>query len=260
MEQLRKEISTLLQSELERRKQKNKLYSLRAYANQLQVEPSLLSKIIRQQITPKPKTLDKLIASLTIHSEEKDHLSKEFREFRDSNVKKYQQGKTDFYKIKSDQSWPFESWTELVIFSTLGLAPVTGIKELVLRLDIKETTLKLKLNRLKSLGLIEQGPEGFSLKIKQVSDDIPSATNNLKKNIQKEFLNEAIRKMDSVGIDKRLNGTLTFALDPKLLPKVKKKIARFMTELNGFSMSESQSEMEIHNLTIALYPLKRKKT
>ena len=64
--------------------------------------------------------------------------------------------------------------------------------------------------------------------------------------------------MDGVDIDKRLNGKLTFSLDPKLLPKIKKKIARFMAELNGFSMSESQSEMEIHNLTIALYPLNRK--
>lgn len=255
MHNLNFEISSHLISELDQRKSRNKQYSLRAYAKQLGIEPSLLSKIIRQKVIPTPKTLEKLISSLSIENSKKASLIAEYRARKDSTALSYKKGKNDFLKINKLSDWPFESWNDLIIFSMLGLVSYNSASKLSKQLEIDEKLVKKSLERLRKKGLVVENNLAYSLKIAQVSDDLPLATTNLKKNIQKKFLKEAILKIDQTPIDQRLNGTLTFPLDPKLLPKIKKRIASFMTEINGFSVAQGSSNTSVYNLTIALYPL-----
>lgn len=257
MESLRQIISVEVKNELLRRQEKNKRYSLRAYAKQLQVEPSLLSKIIREKVTPTTRTLEKLISSLNIDSERKANLLVTYAENKKFSSLKYKQGKNEFLKIDSNDDWPFSTWDDLVVFSTLGLAESFSINELAKRLEFDIVTMKKILDRLKASGLIEQDGIHYFLKIKQVADGIPLVSCTVKKNIQKKFLVEAYKKIDEVEIDKRLNGTLTFTVDPKVLPKIKQKIARFMTEINGLCHAESNKVSEVYNLTLALYPLRK---
>jgi uncharacterized protein (TIGR02147 family) len=159
--------------------------------------------------------------------------------------------------VNAEQSWPFRSWDELVVFTTLGLAERHSISELVGRLDMDIVDVKIILDRLIEQDLVERYDMEYSLKVKQVADEIPAITCQVKKTIQKKFLSEAINKIDEVDIEKRLNGTLTFPMDMKVLPKVKQRIARFMAELNGLCAAESAQVSEVYNLTLALYPLRK---
>lgn len=250
-------IAVEVYKELVRRKEKNKRYSLRAYAKQLSVEPSLLSKIMREKITPTSKTVSKLIASLSLDAQKKTELLALYKFEKESNVQKYQQGKSSFMKVKSGDVAAFGSWDELVVFSTLGLKEKNTIEDLSCRLDIPAEELKNILILLQQKGLIYKDGIQYCLQVKQVADEIPVNSNQVKKDIQKKFLTEAVKKIDEINIEDRLNGTLTFTVDRTLLPKVKQKIASFMAELNGMSTSKSTQVTEVYNLTLALYPLRK---
>lgn len=258
MSELNHDISTYLLKELAKRKLKNHQYSLRALAKQLQMEPSLLSKIIRQKIIPTPKTVEKLSACLNIESNHKAQLIDNYKKIRQDKHIKYQKAKSDFLKLKTPQNWPFKSWNELLVFSTLGLSAISDLKALATSIEMEPSQVLKLLNRLIAANLVEKKEEGYSLKVKQVADEVPIVTSELKKTIQKKFLKEAIRKIDEVDLEHRLNGTLTFTVDPRLLPKLKSRIAQFMQELNAMAVAQSAQASVVYNCTLALYPLKRK--
>lgn len=250
-------ISIEVCNELERRKEKNTRYSLRAYAKHLKMEPSLLSKIIRGKVVPSSRTVAKLVSSFGIDEEKKASLLKKYKSDKDDKTFKYQQGKSSFLKVKSSDESIFGSWNELVVFSTLGLKQKSTLEDISRRLDVSISELDNILFQLKKKGLIDKEGHFFSLRVNQIADEVPVISNELKKDIQKKFLAEAIKKIDEVDIEDRLNGTLTFPLDKKLLPKVKQKIANFMAELNGVSTSKSTRVTDVYNLTLALYPLRK---
>ena len=91
-------------------------------------------------------------------------------------------------KIEPEKNWPFSTWDDLVVFSTMGLAESFSINELSSRLGIDVGSMKKIVDRLKESEVIVQNGIRYSLKVKQVADEIPIVSSSVKKNIQKKFL------------------------------------------------------------------------
>ncbi len=251
-----KELQELLALELERRKKVNARYSLRAFARSLGVEPSHLSKILRGDVNPSHSTTMK-IASKLIQNEsivsKISEIDSKRRIYRSVKKKKLK----DFSKSKLGLDLFFRSALDYHVHLALSLSlPDTTIEGLSKYFGINKSQIESSLAHLQKHNLIFKNEAGgFEVKIPQTADDPFVKTNDEKKKLQLEFLNKAKQAILSVPQEKRLNGTLSFTVDEKLLNKLKTKIDLFLRELNAWSSVNSKRTDTIYNFSIALYPV-----
>ncbi len=251
-------IKEILNNELELRKTKNASYSLRAFAYALGIDPSLLSRVLNGKSKLNRKSLEKIVPQLTLADHEKEHLLNLDLATRTQKKELYKKGKETFFKPSTHEEWPFHNQTELSVFIALT-SPVYKADPLqlekVLNLDAK--TIHKTIDELVKRNIIIKTNEGYTHFARQVADDPISSTqasSDNKKNLQKEFLLQALSHLENTPIQDRLNGTLTFSLDADLLNAAKQKVDSFFKELNAWAMAESKKMDSVYNCTIALYP------
>lgn len=240
------------------RKRKNKRYSLRGFAYSLGIDASQLSKILKGKLRPAPATIEKILPKLSLDEASYRVALGSLEEMRRKKKERYQIGKSDFFTPDSSEEWPFESVDELIVFVALSMPDLSSnlghIQQVLSMEDERFIEIVMSLEKKKMVKIRKGDVERV---VRQVADS-PSLKPSLNKRaLQKEFLSLASESLESVVPDRRLNGTLTFSLDQRLLPNVKNKIDTFLRELNGWIMAESSKMDAVYNFTVALYPLSK---
>lgn len=251
-------IKEILNTELELRKAKNTSYSLRAFAYALGIDPSLLSRVLNGKSKLNRKSLEKIIPQLTLPDFEKEKLLTQDLEARNQKKELYKKGRETFFKPATQDEWPFKSQTELSIFVALT-SPVfnSDLSQLQTLLNLDSSAIEKTIAELLRRNILVKTKDGYAQFAKQVADDpinTSSKTAEHKRNLQKEFLLQALSHLEKTPIEHRLNGTLTFSLDSELTNVAKQKVDGFFKELNAWAMSESKKMDSVYNCTIALYP------
>jgi uncharacterized protein (TIGR02147 family) len=254
-----------LNSELAQRCEKNPSYSLRAFAKALEIDAGTLSKILSgrqslsfkmaKKIVPKlelnPSQQAQFFQSLADHQGERKLKSSAIpfevkeREYKGSDLS------IEYYRVISD--WYHIALMEMTFLKRFKPEP----RYLAQELGISVTEAKLAIERLLSLGLLERkGGKLIKSKEKLSTTDRRLTTPALRKN-QKQFLEKAIHSLENDPLEERSHTNMTMAIDSSKIETAKKMIREFQMALCNYL--ESGNRDRVFNLSVALYPVQKKK-
>lgn len=254
-------VRTYLQDELVRRCKTNPRYSLRSFAKHLQINPSLLSKILRGQVGVSAKRFEKICERMALGPGEREQLAigenrkrtfkkqdSLFKELRNTSVQ--MRDMADQFQVIAD--WYHYALLELIsienfqpderwIAKTLGIsfAEVVEARERLVRLGM--------------LAIDENGKWKDSSG--NVSNSSGQYTSIALRKLQTQVLNLALGALETVPIEKRLQGSMTLAIDASLVPSAKEKIVAFQRALATSLQEESRTKNSVYQMTVSFFPV-----
>ncbi len=229
-----------LENEFLLRCKKNPHYSLRAYANYLEIDHSTLSQMIRGKRKITVKMQQKLGFKLGLTP---------------SDLKKFDP-KSNYSEVDLDT---FEVTSEWYYFAIMELLYTKSFYPDTLwvaqKLGLKESLVENALNRLVKIGFIEITEDGNWIDIsdKNVSTLNHNLTSPAHIKMQKQLLEKAAEAMVKFNFESRSQTGVTMAIDVTKIPKAKEMIIKFQRELCAFLEDGEQSE--VFHLGISLFPL-----
>lgn len=243
-----------LNSEFKRRKELNPRYSLRAYAKFLNLDVSILSRMIANKSKISKKILDKISVPLSITPDE-------YILFENEILKESQKNK-DNKKSLSVKVLPIEEikiiqdWYHYVILELTRLDDFKPCSKWISkRLSISEQDAELALERLLKLNLLIQNDNGLSLATTEPMSELQENFKSIAhRKRQKQVLQKAMDAMDLVSFQERDQSAITIALDASLIPEVKERIKKFRRSLANYIDKKSKNKNRVYELSISLFP------
>lgn len=222
---------------------------MRAFARDLQSNSGRISQYFSGERFLSAKSAKKISQNLHLDpSEEEYFLHLVASDIASRKSPRYRVLKDD--ELALTVEWHHFAITSLLTLKNFDPTPV-NIAE---RLNIPESTVINSLQTLERLGLIrnEDGQlvrnEGPFI----TTSDIPSRFLRLS---HKNKLQHIIDNMDKVPVEKRDLSTITFAIDERKLPQIKKTILKFRRKLaRDYSVG---SKNQVYMMCIELFPLSR---
>jgi uncharacterized protein (TIGR02147 family) len=245
---MRQNIRSFLKEELERRKTHNESYSLRAFANNLNVSSAQLSQIIsgKRPVTPQfiSKIADKLALGPT-----------EIRSMMETHLVANKNGEQSFAarQLKEDQFALISDWYHLAI---LSLTKIKGAKKdtvwIADRLGIKQTIAKESIERLERLGILSKGVQFKQIGgLLNIDSEIPSQA--IQK-FHKGMLGLSLEKLSIIEPSRRDYSVLIFSGNEKKLARARKIIENCQNEVS--ELMGSGEHDQVFAISCQLLPLK----
>jgi len=244
----------LLKEELADRQRKNPAYSLRAFAQTLNLDPGTLSNVLAgKRLLPKHKVksvvarlgLPPTKASVLLGSNRKESLAQLSR-------MKLQQ-KAPLVLSESHHKVLAE-WEHFAVLSLLEThdfqsSPVWLAK----RLAISQLRAEQIVKRLEKVKLVVRDPKGSlqkNFERLRTPEDLVSAALQAS---HKDTLELAATKLEEVSPDARDFSSVTMAIDPERIPEAKVLIREFRKKLAA--LMEDGERSAVYRLSIQLFPL-----
>lgn len=241
------DIIVQLQNELTKRLQKNPSYSVRSFARALDMDQSLLSKILTRRRPPSRLALARFNAILGLGSDVSNGSEK-------SDETKSAPAKT-YNAVKEDQLQVLGTWYHFAIlelFKTKGFIP--SPKKISERLSLKITETRFALERLERLGFL--GRDSRRQLILTQADNCwfnEQMTNAIQMRLQKTYLDQAQTAIELVPYSQRANASLTIAMDPALMGQAKQEFVKFLDRIEALS-DKSENKTAVYQVAIAMFP------
>lgn len=238
-------VTEILKEEFILRCKKNPSYSVRSFAMALNVDHSLLSKILRGQ---RP-----LSRKMALHMAESLNISiAEMHAMIDSSEEKYpsQTISEDVFIVMAD--WYHFAILELI--KTDGFKP--SVEYIAQVLDISVFEAESALKRLGRLGFINITDKEIQIIKKNNNWFDQENTNDARKVLQKQLLKKSLDAIDSVPFEKRNHSGLTISIGSQNFQKYQNEISRFIRVMD--EMSEvSRNKNEVYQLCVSFFPLNK---
>lgn len=251
----------ILKKEFSKRVEKNTRYSMRAFAKQLEIHPSALSRILAGK--------QKMSSGAALMISKKIGLSGDTcRLFLQSVVD--EQRTVDVAELGAAVEMPdlkvhphkLSEENYAVIAQLMCLA----LRELIMTYDFKSDTdwiakrLGLSVEQVRQYikvlletGLIEEKEGQWIYKDRHVTAVNNQSTNIVRQNLQNETLKRAAESLLKDPFEKRAHYGMTMAIDPERLDAANKMILDFLETLCDFL--EVGDRKEVYQLAIQLFPL-----
>ena len=233
----------LLQKEFVKRCKRNPAYSMRAYASFLEIDQSLLSKIMRGERSISKENSRRLGFKLGLGPAEVNVLLK-----KSPTTERYLPLDDDSFNLIAD-------WYHFAILELIKTRSCkSDIKLMAKKLGIHVEEARTAIERMQRMGLIRQDRNTFSLSSASNTWTNTHATSEARKRLQKSLLERSLAAIETVPFELRENGSLTVAINKSRLPEFKEKLKRIRQELGEFFQQDTQLD-EVYQLTLAFFPL-----
>lgn len=247
--------------ELKRRQIANTRYSLRAFARSLDINPSHLSKILRGQIGISEEKFTHFAKVLSVSSSLLAHLKK--KEFFLREISK--QGEwmervtkqVDYIKLSLDHSHVISDWYHFAILEltrTEEFKP--DIKWIQHKLGLESDEVQAAVDRLFRLKMLIIGENGSWIdNSENASNGTQDLTGDAHRELQKQILLLAIDALEEVSIKRRLQSSITLAINKKDVSKAKQNIVTFQRAFATLLQEEADVKDSVYQLSISFFPL-----
>jgi uncharacterized protein (TIGR02147 family) len=234
-----------LNIEYERKCERNKSYSLRAYARDLDVQPATLSHILKRKRAASPEFREKIYSALKLSIEQRQYLESHTEE-----VFKFTKKELDIYLSLSE--WYYDAITELT--RTKGFVGQNEYVAQRLGLSLEETNEAVK--RLVQMGLIKKMPNkkwvSYSENTITYGGDHTSFA--LQK-LQRQLMEKAIVALETIPKKDREQASMIMAINKKDLPEAKKRIKEFQQDMCKYLQRPNRESEEVYQMITTLFPL-----
>lgn len=237
-------VQQFMQSQLLRRQEKNSKFSLRSFARLLETDPSSLSKILNGLRVPSEETVEKWIYKLKLSPEEANSLRASAR------------GVNGFNPLACEFFESTYSWVHPILLEAMKLPDALQRRdELAVYFGTTLEQLNGTIDFLIKNKILNKNPNGDGyLPTNLTTIPIPYTT-NLRRNLQKKYLELAIDAVEKVEFEKRDHSTLTVAIHSDDIPAIKEIIREAQSKINRISEKRKDQVNQVYNFSSALYPV-----
>lgn len=243
-----------LQDEFKRRVSGNSRYSLRAFARDLGLEPSLLSRIMRKRVRLTELMFYRIADRLKIPKEVSISLRK--RTFP-KNLAQYSLEDDRITYLNASEFILVSDWYYYAILEMTSLKNFKADTQWIAqRLQIDKDLVVSAVQRLFDLGLLIKTPDSWYASTEFTSTlKKPEAMQAIQMR-HYQILEKALNGIESIPLSQRDYSAITLTMDPDLLPTIQNKIIEFRRSLATFIEKESKgNNTEVYEMAIALFPL-----
>lgn len=235
------------------RQRQNPHYSLRAYARDLDIHPSTLSKIIKGERSLPLKNAQRVVEKMSLSPKERTL-------FMDTLL--MTRVKLDTIKIAGDDTRlildeshhsVISEWEHFAVLELFNLEGFICTPEAVaLRLGLTPTRATVVLANLQTSDLIkdEAGVMTRTHTALKTTEDIASVA--IRKS-HAEILDMAKSKLESVEVELRDFSSTTLAIDLAKMPEAKQIIREFRKKMTG--LMKEGNKTEVYKISIQFFPL-----
>jgi uncharacterized protein (TIGR02147 family) len=253
-----------LKDVLQEKIRKNPTYSLRAFARQLAMSPSHLSRALSGRKRLSVQSARLVSQSLAHSPEEAEHFLAlvEIEGARSDEAKKKIIGRLAKDKRAGSRVVALETFRAISgwhHFAILSLTTTRGFRAdaswIAKRLGIKPLEARLAVDRLIALGLLEKTPKGWRAVNDaniETADDVGSAA--IREN-HRQHLELAAKALEEVPVELREFQNLSLSMNLSEMPKAKKMIRAFVKRLNH--ELETNPGQEIFQMNLQFYLLSK---
>jgi len=241
---------TFLEQELSRRNSANPNYSLRAFARDLGVDSSFLSKLLNGKRSMTARTIMSLAPRLSLPELE----VQSFIQKANGRRRRYLVGSQDMlvYQEIEDQKYLQNlEWYHLAILEMVGFKDFQANAAWVSgRLPITQDQAQQALDTLMSLGVLSQREDGVwknEINNHTVSGAKIPRAQMLKKQIYEQALAVIPQGVGS-------HSTVTVGISENRYQEAVERIVRFRRELSHF-LSEPDEKEKVYQILISLFPV-----
>ena len=246
-----------LRALLVKRCQANPAYSLRAFAKQLGVEPSFLSKLFAGKRKLTLKLIERLAAPLLLSPAEVHQFKSRLigEPTSDAGRDSHEANLTlDAFQVIAD--WYHYAILELTKIEGFEFQPAWISK----KLGITVHEARDAIERLKRLEMLIWDEKKKKLKpVEQYSTATNPFTAPAFRKLQKQVLQQALVALENVPFEDRHQSSVTLAIHAPSLNFAKEKIAVFRKELSKTLQPEGKKFQEVYQFSISLFPAKNLK-
>lgn len=255
----------LLHEELGRRRRarqsRGNRYSLRAFARDIGIDPTYLSRLLRQEQVPDLQRAREIASALQLPHAVSDAFVRSVADLR-SEAKLRRAGVE--VEGRTGDKWPeldadaFEIISRLYHYAILELTYCAGFraepKWIAKYLGLTVIEVEQALRRLRSLGLLEDDKErGLRKSSQRLTTADRSSTTAALRAHQREIMQKSIRSLERDQLDRRCMMGLTIPIPEGSVAIAKKMIEEFIA---AFTREMSRGEpAEVYQLGVSFYPL-----
>jgi len=241
----------VLDEEFSRRKERDRGYSLRSYAEELDLNAGSLSSILLGKRMIPAKKVMSIVRKLQLTGERR-------RQFLESLPKGGPSPK-DSRELEGKHFAPlFQEWEYFVILGMLRLEGFESSAEWISqRSAIPAERVEECIDQLFAMGLVRENEQGGwerTYATLHSTHDVPSVSIRAS---HRENLRLALSKIDSVPVEERDYSFLTVALDDKSFGKLKRLLLKMRDEVR--ELDEASSKQRLYRVAIQCFPLSGKK-
>ena len=240
---------TYLHQELARRSKSNPTYSLRAFARQLNMDSSFLSKLLSGQRSVTNKTIERLGERLGFGPNEYRTFLQPVR--KQKNIA----NKPLFHELDNDMFSLIADWYHYAILELIQVNNFqANIPWVAKALGISFGQASDAVNRLKRLNMLEIKNGEWT----NISGNNTTISNRFSsqalRQLQKQILEQSIYALENTPFEQRDQSSITFCVSEDLLPEAKEKIKKFRRELMTF-LESGKKKSKVYQLSISLFPV-----
>ncbi|MGE3759689.1 MAG: TIGR02147 family protein, partial [Pseudobdellovibrionaceae bacterium] len=221
-------------------------FSLRAFSKRLGLSPSVISEVLKGKRNLSEKMMTKILDRLEIAPTERLSWAESHSELNTESKNRKQ--------LSMDQ---FQLLAEGIHFSILSLLETSNVDSssewMAARLGFSKTQIERAIERLLDFEMIEKTENG-DYKATGVNFSSPDGVSSLGiRKSHRETLEWAQESLDEDAVEMRDFTSMSLAVDPALLPEIKKRIREFMSELS--KLANEHSKTEVYKVAMQVFPL-----
>lgn len=234
-----------MQSQLKKRQEKNPKFSLRSFARLLRTDPSSLSKILNGLRVPSDETVEKWVDCLKLSPEETEALKNAVVETN------------SFNPLNAEFFESTYSWVHPILLEALKLPNTARNLPMLAELfGMPEETIAQTIAFLESREMLHKNPNGPGYTPSNLTTVQIPYTTELRRNLQKKYLEMAQKALDEVPMEKRDNSTLTVAIHTDDIPAMKDIIREARLKIHRLAEKRKHQLNAVYNFSSAFYPVK----
>ncbi len=239
--------SDFLKKEYEAKKMRNSKYSLRSFAQKLDIDQSLLSKVISGKRTLSHATMNSCLLSLGYADEQIDEL-----------LSRFLKNKSYFRPIDEDVLNIISEWHHFALLELLKLKDIEhSASYLSQRLNIDENLVEEALQRLERFDFIAFRHGKYDIHRPNNTWSSQAVTSEARRKLQRELLLKSLDAIENVPLEERLHSSFTFAVPKSKLQKIKDLLLTFPRQV-GRIADENEEYDEVYQFNLSLFPLTKK--
>lgn len=238
-------VQKFMQTQLKKRQEKNPKFSLRSFARLLKTDPSSLSKILNGLRVPSEETIEKWVECLKLSPEEI------------VGLKNSVTATNSFNPLNADFFESTYSWVHPILLEALKL-PNTA-RNLPMLADLFGMSIEnveQTIAYLESHKVLQKDPNGPGYVPTNLTTVQIPYTTELRRNLQKKYLEMAQQALEQVPLEKRDNSTLTVAIHTDDIPAMKDIIREARLKIHRLAEKRKNQLNAVYNFSSALYPIK----
>lgn len=261
-----KDFRRLLQAELIKRCERNSRYSLRAFAQSLQISHATLSHILASRRPLTKSIILKLGNQLGLSPTELNAYveatpSVQKKKVAQAPVPTQAKGMDHYQEITIDTFLVISEWYHDAIAELTHLENfVPDSKWIAKVLGITVTEVNMAVERLERLELLEIKEDGSWIDLSKDNSTCldPNFTTSALKKYQKKVLELSTVALMEAAKSEREHVSNMVAIQPEDLPEVKNRINEFRSNLMAFLQRKGVKPKEVYQLAISFFPITKK--